>query len=85
MYTIEDLEVPRFQSASFFPYTVNENGEVVLLMRNKKDSKNPNMYVDFGTTIKENDPNIFYSVAKSFISKTAGLCLASELESVNQV
>jgi hypothetical protein len=66
MQTIADIETPRFQTASFFPYTLNENGEVALLMRNKKDSKNPEFYVDFGTTIKETDPNILYSVARSY-------------------
>jgi hypothetical protein len=75
--------VPRFQSCSFFPYTLNENGEVVLLLRNKKDSKNPDFYTEFGTTVKENEPNIFYSAARSFLTKTASLFVASELESLN--
>ena len=63
---------------------MNENGELVLLMRNKKESKSPNFYLDFGTTMKEYDLNILYSVVRSYISKTAGgLCLASELVSLS--
>jgi hypothetical protein len=83
MKTLEDIEIPRFQSCSFIPYTLNENGEVALLLRNKKDSKNPDYYIDFGTTVKEADPNIFYSAARSYLQKTGGLCLASELEVLN--
>lgn len=75
---INELELPLFSSCSFFPFSINENGELALLMRNKKDGKNPELYSDFGTTIKEcmvsiyqcwliGDPNIFYSVARSFI------------------
>lgn len=67
MLKLEEIELPRFQTCSFFPYTMNESGDIVLLMRNKKDSKNPNYYIGFGTTIKECDPNIFYSAARSFI------------------
>jgi hypothetical protein len=51
-------------------------------MRNKKDSKNPESYIGFGTSVKETDPNILYSVARSFYQKTGGLCLASELEAL---
>lgn len=83
MRTLEDIEVPRLQSCSFYPYTLNENGEVALLMRNKKDSKNSEYYLDFGTTVKESDPNILYSAARSYLAKSGGLCLASELEVVN--
>ena len=76
---IAELESPRFQSCSFFPYSLNEDSEVVLLMRNKKGSKNPDFYVDFGTSYKESDPCILYSAARSYLKKTGGLCLASEI------
>ena len=37
---LDELEQPRFTSCSFFPYSLSDLGEVVFLMRNKKDSKN---------------------------------------------
>lgn len=79
----DDLELPRFQACSLFPYSLDENGEVVLLMRNKKESKNPTSFIGFGTSIKECDPNIFYSAARSYIIKTFGLCVPSEIENLN--
>lgn len=75
--------MPRFEHCSFFPYTLNENGHVVLLLRTNKDSKTPNFYLNFGTTLKETDPNIFYSAARSYVTKTFGLGVASESENMN--
>lgn len=80
---IAELESPRFQSCSFFPYSLNEESEVVLLMRNKKQSKNPDYYMDFGTSYKENDPCILYSAARSYLKKCGGLCLASEIQNLD--
>jgi hypothetical protein len=54
-------------------------------MRNKKDSKIPHLYKDFGTTFKETDPNIFYSVARSYIQKTFGLFLPSEIDNLESL
>jgi hypothetical protein len=78
--TIADIEAPRFQSCSFMPYGLNEESDVVVLMRNKKCSKNPDFYVDFGTSYKEGDPNILYSAAKSYIKKSGGLLLRDEIQ-----
>ena len=78
--TIAEVEAPRFQSCSFVPYSLNEDSEVVLLMRNKKGSKCPNLYLDFGTSHKDCDPCILYSAARSFLKKCGGLCLASEIQ-----
>ena len=80
--TRAELETPRVTTCSFYPYSLNENGEVVLLLRNKKDSKNAPYYVDFGSTYRENDGNIVYTAVRSYLNKTAGLCLASELETL---
>ena len=53
-------------------------------MRAKRDSKNSPFYVDFGTTLQEypanKDVNILFAAARSFLAKTGGICLASELE-----
>lgn len=81
--SIAELEAPRFQSCSFFPYSLNEDSEVVILMRNKKGGKNPNYYIDFGTSYKENDPSILYSAARSYLKKCGGLCLGSEIEKLD--
>lgn len=81
---LEDLEVPRFTSCSFFPYSLSDLGEVVFLTRIKKDSKNSPYYVGFGTTFAEyptcKDVNIVFAAARSYLDKTGGICLASELE-----
>ena len=81
---LEDLSVPRFTSCSFFPYSLNDLGEIVFLTRNKKDSKNSPYYVGFGTTLKDypgcKDANIIFAATRSFLDKTGGLCLGSELE-----
>ena len=78
--TIADIEAPRFQSCSFIPYSLNEESDVVVLLRNKKGSKNPDYYVDFGTSYKEGDPCILYSAARSYIKKCGGLCLENEIQ-----
>jgi len=46
---IEELDAPRFHSVSFYPYSLNEEGEVVVLMRKKQKSKTPGLFIDFGT------------------------------------
>ncbi len=83
---LEDLEIPRFNSCSFYAYSLSDLGEIVLLMRNKKDSKYANYYMDFGTTLDEypanKDVNIIFSAARSFLQKTGGICLVSELENM---
>jgi len=77
--TIADAESPRFLSCSFIPYGLNEESDVVVLLRNKKDSKNPDYYVDFGTSYKDNDPCILYSAARSYIKKSGGLLFENEI------
>lgn len=77
---ISDLESPRFTSCSWYPYSLNDNGEVVILFRNKKDSKNSPYYTDFGSTHKECDYSIVHTAVKSFMQKTACLIVPSELE-----
>ena len=72
--------MPRFTTCSFYPYTISDNADIVLMFRSKKDSKNSPYYADFGTSIKEKDVNILFAVARSYIHKTAGLCLASEVD-----
>lgn len=52
-------------------------------MRNKKDSKNSPYYTDFGSTLKDSDYSIAYTAVKSYLNKTACLCVASELESLS--
>jgi len=52
-------------------------------MRNKKGGKNPDYYIDFGTSYKENDPCILYSAARSYLKKCGGLCLSSEIENLD--
>lgn len=36
------------------------------------------MYSDFGTTLRENEPNILFSAARSFVQKSAGILAKSE-------
>ena len=74
---INDLESSRFISCSFFPYSLNEDSDIVLLMRQKVAS-NP-IYFDFGTTFKESDPSIFHSAARSYLKKSLGLCIPDEI------
>jgi len=81
---IRELESPRISSCSFFAYTIDENSELSFLMRSRKlDSKSNGMYTDFGTHLKESDPNIFFSAARSFVTKTAGLCFKSEQDNLS--
>ena len=79
-FTIAELEAPRFQTCSFYPYSLNDDSQVVILMRNKKASKTPDFYSDFGTSYKENDPCILYSAARSYLKKSGGLLLTSEIK-----
>ena len=52
-------------------------------MRNSKDSKTSPYYSDFGTTVKEQDMTIVYAAIRSYLNKTAYLCLPSEMEILN--
>lgn len=73
------LETPRISTCSFFAYSIDTNGDLAYLMRKKlNESKQMGMFTDFGTTLKVQDPNIFFSAARSYIAKTAGLCVPSE-------
>jgi hypothetical protein len=68
-----------------FAYTIDENSDIAILMRCKKtDSKQCGMYQDFGTTLRENEPNILFSAARSFIAKSAGLFVPSERSNITQ-
>lgn len=74
--SIKTLESARLNTCSFFVYTIDENSELSFLLRSKKlDSKSNGMYTDFGTSLKESEPNILFSAARSFVTKTAGLCV----------
>ena len=48
----------------------------------KIQAKQNGMYAGFGSSIKHNEPNILFSAARSLVSKSAGLCLPSELTSL---
>jgi hypothetical protein len=68
-----------------YAYTIDDNSDIAILMRCKKtDSKQCGMYQDFGTTLRENEPNILFSAARSFISKSAGLFVPSERGNLSQ-
>jgi len=75
------METARIKSCSFFPYSIDENSEISILFRCKKsESKQSGMYQEFGTTLKENEPNILFSAARSYVVKCASLFLHSELQ-----
>lgn len=81
-----DMINPRFQSCSFYPYSLNEDSKVVILMRQKCQSNYPDMYRDFGTNYnadKDYDPCILHTAAMSYIQKCAGLCLANEINNLD--
>ena len=74
-----ELDEPRISTCSVFPYTISHNSELAFMMRCKKtDSKQIGMYSDFGTTLRENEPNILFSAARSFVQKSAGILAKSE-------
>ena len=63
-----------------YPYTIDENSDISLLFRTKKnDGKKSGLYAEFGTTKRFNEPNVFFSAARSLVEKSAGLCVPSEL------
>jgi hypothetical protein len=68
-----------------YAYTIDENSDISILMRCKRsDSKQCGMYQDFGTTLRENEPNILFSAARSFVAKSAGLFVPSEYKNLSQ-
>ena len=82
---VNQLEEPRINTCSMYAYTIDENSDIAILMRCKKtDSKQCGMYQDFGTTLRENEPNILFSAARSFIAKSAGLFVPSERANIAQ-
>ena len=81
---INDVEASRIQTVSIFPYAIDENSEISILFRRKKiDSKQCGMYMGFGTSVKYNDPNVLFSAARSLVTKSAGLLVASELPNLS--
>ena len=80
---ITQLDKPRITSVSVFPYSLDEQSEMAILFRCMKiQAKQNGMYAGFGSSIKHNEPNILFSAARSLVSKSAGLCLPSELTSL---
>lgn len=68
-----------------FPYTINHDSELTYLMRCKKtDSKQLGMYSDFGTSLRQNEPNILFSAARSFVQKSAGILVGSEQNNLSK-
>jgi hypothetical protein len=41
------------------------------------------MYQEFGTTLKENEPNILFSAARSYVVKCAGIVFDSEIQNLS--
>ena len=81
---INNVEANRIQTVSIFPYAIDENSELSILFRRKKiDSKQCGMYMGFGTSVKYNDPNVLFSAARSLLTKSAGLLVASELPNLS--
>ena len=81
---VNNLELSRIQTVSIFPYTIDENSELSILFRRKKiDSKQCGMYMGFGTSVKHSEPNILFSAARSLMTKSAGLLVASELQNLS--
>lgn len=82
---VNTLDEPRISTCSVFPYTISHSSELSFLMRCKKtDSKQIGMYSDFGTTLRENEPNILFSAARSFVQKSAGILVKSEFHNLDQ-
>ena len=82
---VNNLEMSRIQTVSIFPYTIDENSEMSILFRRKKiDSKQCGMYMGFGSSVKHSEPNILFSAARSIMTKSAGLLVASELANLSQ-
>ena len=81
---INNTEASRIQTVSIFPYAIDENSEISILFRRKKiDSKQCGMYMGFGTSVKYNDPNVLFAAARSLLTKSAGLLVASELPNLS--
>jgi hypothetical protein len=81
---LSTLETPRVQSCSLFPYTINEQSELSILFRcNKMNSKQAGLYQEFGSSLKENEPNILFTAARSFLVKSGGLFFSSEIQNLS--
>jgi hypothetical protein len=76
---LDEIESPIYISNSFFPYSLNEDSDVCILMRQKRTSATHNLFLDFGATFKESDPCILYTAARGYLKKCAGLCMQYEI------
>ena len=70
------INTPRFESCSLYPYSTNEHGELVLLLRSLVQRSTHNVvYKDFGSKVRETEKTFYFSMARSFLNKTLGLGL----------
>ena len=63
----------RFNEVGVFPYSINENGDLVILFRRNWRGPSPDLLHDFGWHINKNEPTVYFSAIRGFMSKSLGL------------
>ena len=63
----------RFSEVGVFPYSINEQGDLVILFRRNYKGPSPELLQDFGWKININEPTVYFSAIRGFISKSYGL------------
>ena len=63
----------RFKECGFFPFSINDTGDFVILFRSNAKGPNPTIYEDFGSRIDKYEPSILFSAIRGFMTKSFGI------------
>ena len=63
----------RFEEVGVFPYSINEEGELVILLRTDAKSQTPALYQDFGARLSKHEPSIYFTAVRGLMTKSFGL------------
>ena len=77
--------MPKFSEVGFFPYSINDNGDLVILFRRNFKGPSPEIFQDFGCHINKFEPSIYFSAVRGFLTKSFGLFSAQETPDPNTI
>jgi len=58
---------------SVFPYSIDPQGDLVILFRTNSKGPSPGLYEDFGCRINKNEPSIYFTAVRGFMARSFGL------------
>ena len=66
-------KMSQFSEVGFFPYNINDQGDLVILFQRNLKGPSPELFSDFGWHINKFEPSIYFSAVRGFLTKSFGL------------